>query len=320
MRKILIGTLVAVGAASGATAVTAQNYPARSITIIAGVPPGGVVDWMARAMGQKLQERWGQSVVVENRPGASGWIALQALQKAPADGHTLFAYANVGITMELFVKGASFVPGKNVQPLTPAFWAPYVVITNTQVPARSLKEFVAHAKANPGKLNFASAGGFQALDSYWLLRQAGMDMVIVNYQGGAAALRALMANETQAYLGAVFGLEQQVKAGKITALAVTSARRFPSLPDIPTVKEAIGADMDATVQYGYFTTFGTPRPVIDRLVREMTDVVLRSDMNEQIRKQGYDPITSTPEEWARGMLEEVRRARLVAEQTGVKPE
>jgi tripartite-type tricarboxylate transporter receptor subunit TctC len=232
----------------------------------------------------------------------------------------VLAYAGSGINMDLFIKGASFVPGKSVQPLTPAFWAPYVIITNTQVPAKTLKEFVAHAKANSGKLNFASAGGGQGLDTSWLIKQAGIDMVIVNYQGGAAALRALLSNEVQAYLGAVFGLDQQVKAGKITALAVTSARRFPPLPDIPTAKEAAGIDMDATIQYGFFTHVGTPKPTVERLVKEMTDIVLRTDMRAQIVKQGYDPLTMSPEEWTKSMLEEQRKAKIVAEATGVKPE
>ena len=297
----------------------AQTYPSRPLTIIVSVPPGGAVDWMARTVGAKLQERLGQNVVVDNRPGATGWVAAQALQKAPADGHTLMASSNSSVTMPLLVKGATFELGKNAEALTPAFFAPYVIITNTQVAAKSLREFLEHAKANPGKLNWAAGGGTQRLDTFYFIRQNNLDIVIVNYQGGAPSLRSLIANETQAYFGAVFGLDPQVKAGKVRALAVTSAARFPALPDVPTVKEAIGMDLDLAVQYGFFTSGGAPKVVVDRLGREIADIA-KGEMAAQTRKQGYEPLTMTPDEWTRALKSELERVRGVVAAAGVQPE
>jgi tripartite-type tricarboxylate transporter receptor subunit TctC len=310
---------IAAAAVAAPAAAQTPTFPTRPMTIIAGVPPGGIIDWMARTVGAGLQARWGQPVVVENRGGANGWIAAQAVQKAPPDGHTLFAWVNTGITMPLLTKAASFEPGRDIEPLTPVLFAPYVIITNTQMPAANLKEFVAYAKANPGKLNWASGGGSQRVDTFYFLRQNDLDIVIINYQGGAPALRSLLANETQAYFGAVFGLDAQVKAGKVRALAVTSPARFPVLPDVPTVKEALGTDLNLTVQYGFFTGGGVPKPIVDRLAREIADLA-RGEMAPQIRKQGYEPLTMTPEEWTRAMRSEFERFRGVVGAAGVQPE
>jgi tripartite-type tricarboxylate transporter receptor subunit TctC len=306
---------------SAAAAVQAQSYPTRPITIVSAVPPGGILDWLGRTMGTKLQERWGQPAIVDSRPGASGRIAAQFVQKAAPDGHTLFVYSQSAVNMALFIKGASFQPGVDIQAVATAFVAPYVLIANGSLPVRDLREFVAYAKANPGKLNFSGVpGGTQWIDTYSFIKQNGLDIVIVPYQGGAQALRAVLANDTQAYFGASFGLEPMVKAGKLAALGVTSARRFSLLPGVPSIKEAIGYDMDVTVQYGFFTTQGTPRPVVDKLANEIGDIVMNTDMHAQIVKQGYEPLVLKADEWTRSMLAEQARTRANAESAGVKPE
>ena len=313
--------MAALATACAAPAALAQSYPTKPITIVSAVPPGGILDWLARTMAVKLQERWGQPAIVDSKPGAGGWIAAQAVEKAAPDGHTLFVYAQGAVTMSLFMKEASFQPGVNIQPLTPAFFAPYVIIASTTLPVKNLADFVAYAKANPGKLNWSAVPNSpQYLDTYNFTRQLGLNMVIIPYQGGAPALRGLLANETQAYFGAVLGLDQLVKGGKVVPLAVTSQKRFPVVPDIPTVKEATGNDMDVTVQYGFFTTQGTPKPVVDMLAKAIADSVMNSDMHGQIQKQGYEPLVMTPEEWTRSMQAEFARARTVAEAAGVKAE
>jgi tripartite-type tricarboxylate transporter receptor subunit TctC len=299
----------------------AQSYPSRTVTMVSAVPPGGILDWLARTMAAKLQERWGQPVIVESKPGAGGWIAIQAVQKAAPDGHTLFVFAQGAVSTGLFIKDASFTPGTNIQALTPAFYAPYVIIIHPSVPAKNLKDFIAYAKANPGKLNWAAVPkSTQYLDTYSFVKRAGIDVVLVPYQGGAPSLRSLLANETQAYFGATLGLEQQVQGGKVVALAVTSAKRYPLLPEIPTVKEAIGLDMDTSVQYGFFTTQGTPKAVVDKIAKDMTEIVSNPDLRAQIQKQGYEPLTMSPEEWTRSMLAEYAVARATADAAGIKPE
>jgi tripartite-type tricarboxylate transporter receptor subunit TctC len=299
----------------------AQQFPARAVTIVASVPPGGSIDWMSRTVAGHLQKRWGQAVVVENRPGGGSLIAAQQVQKASPDGHTLFAGTHITVSAPLFIKGASFEPGKDIAALTPAFYAPYVIITNAATPARNLAEFVAYARGNPGKLNFAATPSTsQFLDTHWFISRNGLNMTIVPYQGGAQSQRAILANEVQAYFGGTFGLDAQVKAGKITALAVTSAKRFPILPEVPSVKEAIGVDMDSTVQTGFMTTYGTPRAVVEKLALEIAEVVMKTEMFDQIRQQGYEPLVMTPDEWTRVMAEELRRARSVAQAAGIQPQ
>ena len=299
----------------------AQEYPSKPITILTSVNPGGVTDWQARTVGAHLNKRWGQPVVVENRPGAGGAVALQQLKRAAPDGHTLITASTASGMLPLFVKDTSYEPGKDIEPVQLAFYAPYVIITNTQVPAKTLKEFIDYARANPGKLNFAAVPNTsQHLDTLNFIRVTGVNIVTITYQGGAPALRALLANEAQAYFGAVFGLDQQVKAGKITPLAVTSSKPFPILPDIPTVKSAIGLDLDLTIRYGFATTAGTPKPIVDKLAREIADIVMKSEMNAQIRSQGYEPQVTTPEEFSAEMLRETRRAREIAQAAGIKPQ
>jgi tripartite-type tricarboxylate transporter receptor subunit TctC len=320
-RKFFKG-IVAVALAAGLLPenVGAQTYPSKPITVLVGLPPGGVIDWMGRSVAAELAKRWGQPVVVENKPGGGGTIAKTQVQQATPDGYTLLADTQIAIHSPLFLRDATWNPGKDIAPLTPVLFAPYVIITNTQVPAKTLREFIAHVKANPGKFNFAFVpNSGQQLDTLSFIKRTGMDIVPVSYQGGAPSLRAMLANEAQAYFGAVFGLDAQVKAGKITPLAVTSAQRFPILPDVPTVKEAIGLDMDSTVQYGFYTTGGTPKPIIDRLGREIADIA-RGDMAAQIRKQGYEPLTMTPDEWTAAILAEGRRGAEVAREANIRPQ
>jgi tripartite-type tricarboxylate transporter receptor subunit TctC len=302
------------------SAAPAQTFPTKPITVLVGLPPGGVIDWMGRTVAAELAKRWGQPVVVENKPGGGGAIAKAQTRQATPDGYTLLADTQIAVHSPLFLRDATWNPGKDIAPLTPVLFAPYVIITNTQVPAKSLREFIAHVKANPGKLNFAFVpNSGQQLDTLSFIKRTGIDIVPVSYQGGAPSLRALLANEAQVYFGAVFGLDAQVKAGKITPLAVTSAQRFPILPDVPTVKEAIGLDMDSTVQYGFYTTGGTPRPIIERLGKEIADIA-RGDMAPQIRKQGYEPLTMTPDEWTTAIIAEGRRGAEVARDANIRPQ
>jgi tripartite-type tricarboxylate transporter receptor subunit TctC len=316
--SITAGALLAAAAAGS---VFGQDFPTRQITIICSNPPGGITDWQARAFGDLLSKRLGQPVVVENRPGGGGVVALAAIKLAKPDGHTLMTVTTASGAVPIFVKDASFEPGKDLAPVQISFWAPYVIITNTKVPAKTLREFLDYAKANPGKLNWSAVPNTtQHLDTLDLIRRTGVNIAVITYQGGAPALRALVANETQAYFGAVFGLEERVKSGQVTALAVTSAQPFPALPDLPTVKSAIGLDADLRVRYGFATTAGTPKPIVDRLARELGELSMRSELTAQIRKQGYEPESVTPEEFVTEMREQARRAREVAQTAGIKPQ
>jgi tripartite-type tricarboxylate transporter receptor subunit TctC len=319
-RSILTGLVFALAGGLLATPVSAQQYPARPITVFVPFPPAGIIDTLGRLVGAELSKRWSQPVVVENRPGAGGWIGVQQFSHMPPDGYTLLSGASSQSTGELFLKTASFEPGKDVQPVVGVAYAPYVIITNTQVPAKTLKDFISLVKASPGKLNFVAvpASG-QLLDTLDFMKRAGMDMVVVPYQGGAAALRAVLANEGQAYFGAALGLEQNIQAGKLTALAVTSARPFANFPGLPTVKAATGIDFDAGVLYGIFTVPGTPDAIVQKLYKEIADIAQNTGVGDNLRKQSYEIRPTSPEDYTALINNELRRGREIAKAANIQP-
>jgi tripartite-type tricarboxylate transporter receptor subunit TctC len=304
-----------------AAPLAAQQYPSRPITIIVPVPPAGILDTLARLVGPELTKRWGQPVVVENRPGAGGMIGIRYVAHMPPDGYTLLSAASPQAQGELFIKGASFEPGKDTQPVAGLAYAPYVIITSTQTPAKTLPELIALAKASPGKLNFAVVpGSGQQLDTLDFLKRAGINMVVVPYQGGAQALRAVLANEAQAYFGAALGLEQNVKAGKLTALAVTSAKRSTELPDIPTVTESTGVEFNAGILYGLFTVPGTPSAIVQKLYKEIADIALNTEAGTALKKQSYEIRPTPPDEYAAILNHELSRGREIAKAANIQPQ
>jgi tripartite-type tricarboxylate transporter receptor subunit TctC len=321
MRSSVLRVVLILWASAAFSLCFAQTYPSKTITIIPIVPPGGPIDWFSRTVGAKLQERWGQPVVVDNRPGAGGWLATQAVQRAAPDAHTLLAYSQAAYDMGLFIKGASFDPGVDIQPVTPVFAAPYVLAVNTSIPATNARELVAYAKANPGKLNM---GAFPLSDhwlqTYWFVKQNGLDVVIVPYKGGAELQQSLLTNDSQAIFINWQNLDPIIKAGKARALAVTSAKRFLLTPDLPTVKEAAGVDMDAAIQYGFFTTIGSPVANVDKLAGEIANIVTTPDMRAQIEKLGYEPLVMTPAEWTKSMRAELASARATVKAAGISPQ
>lgn len=299
----------------------AQQFPTKPMSIIVPFPPGGIIDTYSRIVGNGLQQRWGQSVVIENRPGAGGWIGIQSLAKATPDGHTLLATASPSAALPAFIKGSSFEPGRDLEPLTGVLYAPYVIITNTQTPAKSLGELLAHAKNNPGKLNFAVVpNSGQHVDTIDFLNKAGVNIVVVPYAGGAAALRSILANEAQVYFGAALGLEENVRAGKLLPLAVTSALPFARLPDVPTVKAASGIDFDSGILYALFASPGTAKPVLDKLHKEIVDIAQTPDVTAQFVKLGYEVRTTSREALAALLAREGRRAVEIARAAKIEPQ
>jgi tripartite-type tricarboxylate transporter receptor subunit TctC len=299
----------------------AQAFPSKPITIFSPVPPGGPVDWLARTVASKLQERWGQPGLVESRPGAAGWIATQATQKAAPDGHTLLAFAQSAYAMNFFIKGADFQVGSNILALTPAFSAPLVLAVNTVLPVKTARELVTYAKANPGKINMAAVPN----SDHWIvthlfLKDANLDAVVVPYAGAAAMQRSVLANEAQAVFITPLALDPMLKSGKVLGLAVSSAKRFSTMPDLPTMKEAADVDMNALSVFGFFTTFGTPRDVVDKLATEIASIIADPEVRAQIAKQGYEPLTMKPDDWTRAIRADETRARAFVQAAGIKPQ
>jgi tripartite-type tricarboxylate transporter receptor subunit TctC len=309
----------ALAAALFSGAASAQNYPTRPVTIVVGLPPGGITDWMSRILAQQLTEKWKQSVVVENKTGAGGKIADEYAMHAAPDGYTLLNSTSI-IARNLFDKDAMDME-KAMTGLASMLFAPYVIIAPVEAPGKNLAEYLAYAKANPGKINFAAVTNTgQMLDTYALFQLAKVQMTVVPYNGGAPSLRAVVANEVQGYFGAVFGMQAQIAGGRIKALAVTSAARFPLLPDIPTVKEAIGLDFDTGVNYGFGITAATPRDLVQKISSDIVEVVKRPDVQDQVRKQGYEPTSMNSDEFNRQIARDSARLRETARIAGIKPQ
>jgi tripartite-type tricarboxylate transporter receptor subunit TctC len=318
--QITIKVLCGIACGALTLAAGAQQFPSRPVTIVVPFPPAGITDTQSRLVGNELQKRLGQPVIIENRPGAGGAIGYEYYSKLPADGHAILSGASPQVHAPLFVKGAKFAVGTDVTGLAGIIYAPYILITNTQVPAKTFKEFIDHARANPGKLNYATVGGGISLVFKHLLAGSGIRMEEVTYKGGADALKALLANETQLYTGAALGLEENVKAGKITALAVTSAKRFDFLPQIPTVKEVTGIqDYDWGSHYGFYARPGTPAPIVDRLFREIADI-MRSPTGEKLTGQGYELRISSPADYTQVLLTETKLGQDIAKRFNIQPQ
>jgi tripartite-type tricarboxylate transporter receptor subunit TctC len=309
------------GVAMSAVPVLAQQFPNRPVTILVGVPPGGPFDFLGRAVAPRLQERWGQPVVVENRPGAGTLLSFQGVQKAPPDGHTIAIGTSGTYTIPLFIKQADIEVGKNLQPLLTVFSATSMLWTNNQVPAKNMRDFIAYAKANPGKINFVTIQGTSyELDVIAFAEGAGIKTAFIPYKGSGPSIASLVANETQLFLSSPGGMTGLIAEGRVVPLATAGAARLPNFPDVPTVKEAAGFDYDVTLDYGYVTTQGTPRPTIDRITKDIAEIMGSPEMREQIVKQGYNPRIILTDELTASIASYVRRYRELAQRHGIKPQ
>lgn len=277
-------------------AVSAAQYPDKPIRMLVGFAPGGGTDTTARAMANKLGERMGQQIIVDNRPGAAGNIATEITARANPDGYTILmgTIAALAINPSLYKK-LPFDPLKDVLPVTRAVDSTNVLVLHPSVPAKDVKELIALAKSKP--LNGGSSGvggaGHLALELFNL--QAGTKIVHVPYKGGGPAMVDLLAGNINLIFATAASAVGHIKSGKIKALAVTTAKRSGLVPDLPTVAEAGLKGFEANNWYGVLVPAGTPRPIIDRLNKEITAVLNMPDIKEFLFKQGLDVAPSTPE-------------------------
>jgi tripartite-type tricarboxylate transporter receptor subunit TctC len=302
-------------------ALAQADYPNKPIRLIIGFPPGGSTDIIGRIVALKLSERLGQQVVVDNRGGAGGTIGADLAAKAAPDGYTL----TIGTTSTHAVAAGAYSklaydPVKNFAPVSLVAITPYLLVVNPQVPANSLGELVTLAKNQPGKLNYASAGNGSTthLAMEMLKDAAKINLVHIPYKGNGPADIAILANEVQSVFGSMPALLQNAKAGKIRALAVGTARRSPSLPDVPTVAELGYPGFEAALWLGVLAPAGTPQPIIERLNRELTAIAATADFKSLMDKNGADAISNTPEQFAAMIRSEVERYTKVVKAIGVK--
>jgi len=281
-------------------AAAQDTFPSRTVYIIVPFPAGGPADLLPRMLGEKLSQKWGQSVVVENKPGASGNIGMAFVAQAPADGYTLglAPTGNLTVNPTLF-KHLTFDTARDFQPVTLLANVPNVLVVNPSVPAKTFPEFIAYAKANPGKLNFASpgAGSGAHLAGELLNLDAGIRMVHVPYKGIAPAVNDLLGGQVQLMFSGVSAIVQQVKTGKLRALAVAGPHRLAALPGVPTIAESGFPGFDVTSWYGIVAKTGTPPDVVQKIHDDLAWALNQPDVEKKLEGFGLEPVGDTPQQF-----------------------
>ena len=298
----------------------AQEYPARPIRVIVPFSPGGAVDGPMRLVAQGLGKRLGQSVVVENKPGAGATIGTEIVAKAPADGYTLLLASQTNaISATLYAK-LPFDPIEDFTPITLIGREPGVVVVNPAVPATTLEQFIAYVKERPAQVDFASSGNGsgQHLFAALLASNTGMKMNHIPYKGSGQATTDLLAGVVAMSIPGTAGMVGHIKAGKLRALAVTGAARSPQLPDVPTVMESGVPDYEAYVWMGLLAPKGTPPAIIDRLQREVTAVLAEDEVRRYMAGAGIEIVGSPPSEFGRFFRHEKEQWAKVIRDTGAK--
>lgn len=297
----LAATCLTLATTLATTLALAGPYPDKPIRLVVPFPPGGTTDLLGRVLATRLSETLGQQVVVDNRPGAGGTIGSDVVAKAPADGYTLL-FGTVGtqsINATLYKK-LPFDAQKDFSPVALFAGVPNILVVNPNVPARNVRELVSYAKANPGKLNMGSAGNGTTnhLSGELFKSMAGIEIVHVPYKGSGPAMADLLANQVQLMFDNLPGSLPHVKAGRLRALAVTSATRSPALPDVPTMAEAGISGYEADVWFGVVAPRGLPPAVASRLSQEITRIAQDKAMRDKLVHAGASPLTSTPEQFS----------------------
>jgi tripartite-type tricarboxylate transporter receptor subunit TctC len=300
---------------------SAQTYPTKPIRLVVPFPPGGATDILARDVAQKLTEAWGQSVIVDNRPGAGGNIGSELVAKSAPDGYTL-EMGTVGthaINASLYAK----MPYDHVKDFTPVILVagvPNVLVVTPSLPVNSVAELIAYAKANPGKLNFASSGNGTSihLSGELFKVMAGVQMTHIPYKGSAPALQDLIAGQVQLMFDNLPPSLPQIKAGKLRALAVTSLARAPALPDVPTLAESGLPGFEASSWFGILAPAGTPAPIVAKLNAEVAKWLATPEAKEKLLKQGANPAGGTPEDFAKHIAAETAKWAKVVKDSGAK--
>ena len=305
--------------ALAASVVQSQQYPTKPVRIIAPFAPGGGTDFIARLIAQKLTERLGQQVIVENKPGAGGNLGAEFAVKSAPDGYTLLLVAG-SYTVNPSLYKLSFDPVSDITPVIQLSQGPFVVAVHPSVPANNLKELIELARRQPDKLSYASAGSgsITHLASELFLDMAKIKIVHIPYKGTGPALNDTIAGSTQLIFGSVSTTLQFIKSGRLRGLAVTTPRRISALPDLPTVAEAGVPGYEVVLWHGLVAPKGVPRPIVDRLNREANEVLKAKDMGDLLATDGVAPAGGTPDKFRAVIKADIERWRRVVKQANIK--
>ena len=321
-RRLLAATVCAAAMLQSAGAA-AQAWPAKPLRVVVPFPPGGSTDIVARIVAQKLGERLGQSMVIENRGGAGGTLGAAQVAKAAPDGYTLLvASTSTHVVAPGVYPKLDYDPTKDFAPISLMAVSPYLLVVNPALPARSVKDLVDLARRQPGKLNYASAGvGSTTHLAMEMLKAASNTyMLHIPYNGNGPAGTAVISGQVEVLFGSLPALLPHAKGGRVRALAVGTLARAPSMPDVPTVAESGYPGFDASLWLALMAPAGTPQPIIDRLHKELVTVVQAADTREALDKAGAEPLTSSPAELAALVRDGVVKYAKIIKTAGVKPE
>lgn len=303
---------------------TAAGYPNRPVRIVVGFSPGGPSDIIGRVLAQRLSEPLGQPVLVENRPGASGNIGAEAVAKSPADGYTILlsALGSASVSYALERSALRYDLKADLAPIAIVATVPFVLVVNPSVPARSLAEFIAYAKARPGHLGYASGGANtpQRLAAEMFKLRTGVDMFHVPYKGGGQAMTDLVGGQVLTAFEAMPAAMPHIKSARLRPLAVATAQRAATLPDVPTMAEAGLPGFEVAGTFAMLAPAGTPKPIIDRLNAELARVLQIQDVQEKLLQQGAFATSTTPEEAAQRIQSEIAMWTKVVNDAQIKPD
>jgi tripartite-type tricarboxylate transporter receptor subunit TctC len=312
-------------AAAAACAISqsafALDYPTKPVRLIVGVAPGGANDTVARLVAQPLSERLGQPIVVENRPGAGGNIGLEAAANAPPDGYTLLFATSANALSVAFYDKANVNFARDITPVTSLVRGPLIMEVNPSFPAKTIPEFIAYAKANPGRINMASAGigNTTHVAGELFMMLTGTKFTHVPYRGGAPAVTDLISGQVQVYFDGVSGSLDHVRSGRLRALGVTTAERADVLPDVPSIAEFVPG-YEAGGWYGIGVPRNVPAEVVDKLNREINASLADTKLKTRLADLGYATSGSSPAEFASMIAREVEKWAKVLKFAGIKPE
>lgn len=309
----LCGTLVT------STGGLAQNYPSGPMRIVVPFPPGGGTDMLARVLSQKINESWGQPVIVDNRAGANGTIGAAYVAKTPPDGHTMLLVPSGFAVNPSVYPNLPFDSLRDLQPVTQLAASPLLVIVHPSLPAKSIKELIALAKAHPGQINYASSGNGSPpnLATEQFKYMTGVQMTHVPYRGGGPALMDTLAGHVQIYFNALLPAMPQVKAGRVRALAVTTAKRFPAVPDIPSIAEAGVPGYDMSNWYGLLVAGRTPRDIYMKLNAEAVRILNLPDVKVRLADDGAAVVGSTPDQFMAFLKKEIAKNAQIVKVSGM---
>jgi tripartite-type tricarboxylate transporter receptor subunit TctC len=314
-RLLIIATMCAAS-----TGALGQAYPSKPIRIVVGFPPGGGNDIIARMVGTKMQEDWGQPVVIDNKPGANSIIAAEFVAKSSPDGYTLLVNATGGMSVNpvLYAK-LPYDSLRDFVPISMVGSFPLVLVVNPEVPAKSVGELVAYAKANPGKLNYSAGSTAFQVATEMFKQMTGTDIKHIPYKGSAASITAVMAGDVQMTIVDSPPLMPQLKSGRVRALAVTTAKRASAMPDLPAIAETLSG-YEMALWIGVFAPAGTPQEVAAKLTTEVVRIVGLPDIREKLAGMGVEPLGNSSEETAEWIRREIARYGPVVRAAGIKAE